>query len=396
MLDFDEALTRVLASASPLGTERVPVWNGAGRVLAGDVAAEAPWPAFDHSAMDGYAVRVADFAGAGPWSLPLAGESRTGPAEGTLDAHATMRIFTGAALPQGADAVVMQENVEAEGGVVRFAQAPKLGENVRRAGEDLRAGQVALEGGTRLTGFHLGLLASLDHAEIRVSQRPRVTILCTGDELRPPGGRGAPNSIPDSNGIALAALVEAAGGTAVRAPLAKDEPDAMREALESALAGSDLLLTVGGVSVGDHDVVRPALEALGAHIDFWKVAMRPGKPLVLARHERTLVLGLPGNPVSAQVTFALFGIPLLRAMQGDRTPRPGVRRARLTKALRQRPGRRGFHRAHLSGADVSLLENQASGAVTAMAWANALVVVPAEVGELAAGELVDVLAFADF
>jgi molybdopterin molybdotransferase len=194
----------------------------------------------------------------------------------------------------------------------------------------------------------------------------------------------------------LAALVETAGGIAVRAPLAKDEPDATREALATALASSDLLLTVGGVSVGDHDVVRPALEALGAHIDFWKVAMRPGKPLVLARHGRTLVLGLPGNPVSAQVTFALFGIPLLRALQGDRTPRPSVRRAHLTKAIRQRPGRRGFHRAILSGSDVSLLENQASGAVTAMAWANALVVVPAEVSELAAGQLVDVLAFADF
>ncbi len=395
MLDFDEALARVLTSATPLGAERIPLWQASGRVLAHDVVAETPWPAFDHSAMDGYAVQSGDFSGEGPWTLPLVGESRTGHPHGSLEPRTTMRIFTGAALPPGADAVVMQENVEAAGALVRFSRAPRRDENVRRKGEDMQPGQVALAHGTRLTGFHLGLLAALDRAEILVSRRPRVTVLCTGDELRAPGSGGPPNSIPDSNGVALAALAEAAGASVVRAPLVQDEPQAMRDALAEALAASDLLLTVGGVSVGDHDVVRPALESLGVSIDFWKVRMKPGKPLVLARRERALVLGLPGNPVSAQVTFALFGMPLLRAMQGDGAPRAAMRRARLQHPLRQKPGRRGFHRAFVKADEVALLDNQASGAVTAMAWANALVVVPEEVSELGAGELVDVLSFAD-
>ncbi len=395
MLDFDEALTRVIAAHTRLGRERVPVWNARGRVLTDDLHATSPWPAFDHSAMDGYAVRAADFAGDGPWALPLVGESRTGHAEGEVTRGTTARIFTGAALPLGADSVVMQENVEADGGIIRFQKAPSLGENVRKRGEDLAAGALALAAGTRLSGYHVGLLAALDQAEVVVSRRPRVTILCTGDELRPPGSAGGPNSIPDSNGVALAALVEEAGGLVVRAPLVKDEPRAMRDALSDALRQTDLLLTVGGVSVGDHDVVRPALEALGAKIDFWKVSMKPGKPLLLAQHESALVLGLPGNPVSAQVTFALFGIPLLRSMQGDWAARPTPRRARLSEALRQKPGRRGFYRAALRGDHVTPIKNQASGAVTAMAWANALVVVPETQSEVSAGEWVDVLAFAD-
>lgn len=394
MLDFDAARDSVLARAHFLGRERVPVWSASGRVLAEDVVAQSPWPAFSHSAMDGYAVRSSDLAPDGPTELPLSAHHRTGHAVAPLTPGTTARIFTGAALPPGADAVVMQENVEVLGDRIRFSARPRVGENVRAEGEDLAPGQLALARGTRITPYQLGLLASLDVVEVAVARRPRVSVLCTGDELRAPGG-GPPHTIADSNGVSLGALVESAGGLVTRLPFVRDELDAMRDALSEAVSGCDLLLTVGGVSVGDHDVVRPALAELGAETDFWKVRMKPGKPLLLARLGSTIVLGLPGNPASALVTFTLFGLPLLRALQGDAAPVPRPRRARLTAPLRQKPGRRGFYRAELRGDEVTPLSNQASGAVTAMAWANGLVVVPETVESLEAGATVEVLAFAD-
>lgn len=394
MLDFDAARERVLQAAQPLGKERVPVWSADGRVLAEDVRAGGPWPSFDHSAMDGYAVRAADFSGSGPWTLPLSAHHRTGHGTTPLTPGTTARIFTGAQIPEGADSVVIQEDVERTGDTVRFTTAPKAGAHIRRTGEDLATGQMALGAGTRLSPYHLGLLASLEVVEVPVARRPRVAILCTGDELRPPGG-GPPHTIADSNGVALSALVKRAGAIALRAPLVVDEAQPMQRALAEALDGCDLLLTVGGVSVGDHDVVRPSLEALGAPVDFWKVRMKPGKPLLLARAGRTTVLGLPGNPASALVTFTLFGLPLLRRMQGDRVVFPPTRRGHLTTPIRQKAGRRGFYRALLDGDSVTVLANQASGAVTAMAWANCLAVVPEDATELPAGSAVDVLVFAD-
>ncbi len=395
MIDFDVARDRVIAAARVVGHERVPVWDARGRVLGQPAVAQRPWPPFDYSAMDGYAVRTGDFPGDGPWRLPLRGESRTGHDAPPLSPGTVARVFTGAAIPSGADAVVMQENVQALEDHVVFTQSPGLRDHIRSAGEDLAQGQVALEAGTRLSPFHLGLLASLDLPEVVVRRRPRVSILCTGDELRSPGAAHEPNTIADSNGVALAALVESVGGIASRAPLTRDETNATRDALASTLEGCDLLLTVGGVSVGDHDVVRPALEALGATIDFWKVRMKPGKPLVFSRFGDKLILGLPGNPVSAQVTFALFGMPLLRAMQGDRDAVLAPRRSTLTAKIRQKGGRRGFYRAVLEGDEVKPLSNQASGAVTGMAWSNALVVVPEDQTEAPAGSVVDVIAFAD-
>lgn len=394
MLDFDAARERVTEAARPLGKERVPVWSAAGRVLAEDVRAAGPWPPFDYSAMDGYALRAADVSGVGPWELSVSAHHRTGQESLPLEGGTAARIFTGAQLPEGADCVVMQEVVERSGDRVRLVGAPAAGDNVRRRGEDLKPGDLALPGGTRLSAYHLGLLASLDRVEALVARRPRVTILCTGDELRPPGG-GPPHTIPDSNGVAVSALVAQAGGIPTRAPLAIDEVAPMRDAIEEAAASSDLLITVGGVSVGEHDVVRPALDALGAAVDFWKVRMKPGKPLLLARLGNTTVLGLPGNPASALVTFTLFGLPLLRRMQGDRLAVPAARRAQLTAPLRQKTGRRGFYRAILEGDRVTPLPNQASGAVTAMAWANCLVVVPEDSSEVPVGAPVDVLAFAD-
>ncbi len=395
MLAFEEARARVLSAAPLLGIERVFLPEALDRVLAEPLLAPWPLPRFSHSAMDGYAVRSADFGAGLPLELPVVGESKTGSAPPELAQGHACRIFTGARMPLGADAVVMQEDTEQNAGRVRFGAVPVAGQHVRKAGEDLAAGSTALEAGTRLGAFQLGLAAALNQVGLSVRLQPRVTIVCTGDELRLPGEAQASDSIPDSNGIALAALVKSAGGIPKLAPLTGDDAAATKQALANALESSDLVLTVGGVSVGDYDLVRPALEALGVNLDFWKVAIKPGKPLVLGRAGRTPVLGLPGNPISAQVTFALFGMPLLRKMQGDLEPFPEPRIATLTQPVRQTPGRRAFLRALLSGDNVTPLKNQASGALPSTAWANALLVVPEDAEALAEGSRVRVHAFAD-
>jgi molybdopterin molybdotransferase len=366
-----------------------------GRVLREQLAATTPIPAFDHSAMDGYAVRVADFSAEGPWTLPVIGESRTGGLAPKLEAQSACRIFTGAALPEGADAVVMQEDVERDGSSARFSERPPRHAHVRLSGEDLETGAVALDRGTRLGPTQIGLVASLDRPTLLVSRRPRVHIVCTGDELRAPGDPPRPGSIPESNGTALAAFVTALGGAPTLLPYARDDRDETQRSIDRALTESDLVLTVGGASVGDHDLVRPALEAAGASLDFWKVRIKPGKPLIFGKRGEVSILGLPGNPVSALVTFVLFGAPLLRSLAGDARAVPMFRSAQLTAPLRQKPGRRGFYRATLQGDEVTVLSNQASGAPTSMAWANCLAIVPEDSEGYEQGARVSVLALGD-
>ena len=395
MLDVETALTRTLDLAQPLALERLSLWEAAGRVLAEPVVASTALPPFDYSAMDGYALCTADLPNEVAPVLTVQGESRTGHPAPMLRASCACRIFTGAALPEGADCVVMQEQVTRDGDRITLRHTPGPGEHVRRRGEDLAQGQVAVPEGSRLGAFQLGLIASLNQGHVQVRRLPRVTILCTGDELFEPGTAARSNGIPESNSIALSTLARQAGAEVRRAPFVHDEPEAMLEAIQAALAGSDLLLTVGGVSVGDHDLVRPALEHAGAVLDFWKVAMKPGKPLLVGRCGTTIVLGLPGNPVSAQITFALFGMPLLRSLQGDRQPRPTLRFACLTHDVTQRTGRTGYYRAVLDREEVTLVKNQASGAPTSTAWANALLIMPQQTDQLAAGAQVEVLAFAD-
>ncbi|MBX3210059.1 MAG: molybdopterin molybdotransferase MoeA [Labilithrix sp.] len=406
MLRFEEALARILALGTPtLEVERVAIEDLDGRVLADDLVARADLPGFDYSAMDGYAVRTRDLEGEPPLRLPVRGESRTGAVPDALEAGAAMRIFTGGAVPAGADAVVMQENVTRDGDVAVLTARPRAGQNIRRRGADLAAGATAIVKGTRLRPAHLALAAALDDAEIPVTRRPEVAILATGDELRRPGTDAVPGTIPESNTVVLRAMARRAGARARALPFVRDERAATERAFAAALEESDVVVTIGGVSVGDHDLVRPALEAVGVTLDFWRVAMKPGKPLAVGRFARSgrrdaIVLGLPGNPASAIVTFALFGVPLLRALQGDARPFPARLRARMTRAHVHDPGRLELARATVTHAEdgqltVTTHGNQASGAVTATAHSDALVFIPAESNGVPAGAEVDVLLLSD-
>ncbi len=403
MLPFEEALSRILAFGAPsLPPEDVSLEDADGRVLAADLVASVDLPAFDYSSMDGYAVRLGDASL--PWRLPVRGESRTGALPGALAPGAAMRIFTGAALPAGADAVVMQEAVTRDGDVAVLAALPRLGQHIRRRGEDLAKGNVAIPRGTRLRPAHLSLAGALDRPSLAVARRPVVAILATGDELRLPGSAPAPGTIPESNAVALGAMARRAGAQVLRHAYVRDDRMATERAFAAALEDADVLVTIGGVSVGDHDLVRPALEAVGVTLDFWRVAIKPGKPLAVGRLVRkgrrdAVVLGLPGNPASAMTTFALFGVPLLRAMQGDARPFPPLVRARMTHARAHDPGRLELARAVVSrderGACVTTFGNQASGAATTMAQADALAFIPADAASVAAGDEVDVLHLSD-
>ena len=405
MLRFEDALARILALGSPpLAGETVDLEEAEGRVLAEDLIASVDLPGFDYSSMDGYAVRTRDLDGEPPYRLPVEGESRTGVVPAALAPGTTMRIFTGAAIPSGADAVMMQENVARDGERAVLAARTRPGQNIRRRGDDLAAGAIALTRGTRLRPAHLALAAALDRAQVLVAKRPKVTVLSTGDELRRPGTDPIPGTIPESITVALRATSRRAGAVTHPSPFLRDERAATERAFAAALDASDVLVTVGGVSVGDHDLVRPSLEAVGVQLDFWRVAIKPGKPIAIGTFSRpgrrdALVIGLPGNPASAMVTFALFGVPLLRALQGDARPFPAFARARMTRAHAHDAGRLEFARAVVSraeaGLSVTTFGNQASGAVTTMAQADALVCIPEAATGVGAGDEVDVLLMSD-
>jgi molybdopterin molybdotransferase len=395
MLLFEEALDRVLAAAPELATEVVALADAGGRVLAEHVVAAGPLPAFDTSAMDGYAVNSASCQGIGPFRLRVVGESRAGfPFSGALEGGAC-RIFTGALLPAGADAVVMQENVDRERDVIALSEPVRPYQHVRRQGETVTTGQRVLDSGVTLNPFHIGLLASVERSRLAVSRAPRVAILATGGELREPGGSGPRGSIPDSNSLALAALARKAGAVSIPPRRVSDDARATLAALRDLLSQCDVLLTIGGVSVGDHDVVKAALERAGVELAFWKVAIKPGKPLAFGRAGERIVFGLPGNPVSAQVTFLLFVLPLLRKMQGCGrlvAPRHGFT---LGEPLRHSPGRLGFYPVRLGGDVATPMRDTSSGSVVAMAWADGLAIVSETSGDLEPGAPVEVIRFSD-
>ncbi len=388
----------VLERAPRMAAEEVAIGDARGRVLAEpvDAGAEAV-PGFDNSAMDGYAVRAADTARAAeesPVSLRIAGESRAGhPAEAALAAGEAIAISTGAMVPDGADAVVRVEDTRAANGSVEILAAPADGLNIRRAGEDVRPGERLLEPGVTLSAAELGVLVSVGRESAICACRPRVSVRATGDELVGPGDALFPGAVRNSNTYTLPALATEAGAEIVDVAQARDTPGATREAIAAALA-SDVVIVSGGVSVGEHDHVRPALAELGVEQVFWGVSLRPGKPTYFGvGAEGTLVFGVPGNPVSAMVTFLLFARPAIRRMLGA----PDARRrasARLAEPYPKKPGRAHAIRVRLELGDAGWLatptKDQGSHVLTSMLGADALAYLPADRGDFDAGESVEI------
>lgn len=406
MIRIEEARDRILQRVAPLGVEVVPVSESGGRVLAQPLASRRSLPAFDNSAMDGYGVRALELASASPEAplrLPLAGAQLAGGAmTGTLPEGHAIRITTGAPIPPGVDAVVMREwsdesAVDAEGGgSVAFARPVAAGEAIRRRGEDVAEGEVLVPAGTTITPGVLNLLAAAGHVMVPVHRVPRVAILASGDELKELGEPFGELDVLNSNAHALAAAVRQAGAHAVLLGIARDSLDAHVEQI-SAGSFADVLLTIGGVSMGSHDFVRPALEALGVELDFWKVAMRPGKPLAFATRGGQAIFGLPGNPVSSLVTFELFVRPALRKLMGHPRPLRAPLRARLEgPGMRKKPDVAFYARARVTlAADgalrVRLADKQGSGQISGLALANALCVLPIDVSVVSEGDEVEVL-----
>lgn len=384
LLSFEAALELVVRDVEPLSCESVPLDAADGRVLAEDLFATRAMPDSDHSAMDGYALASSDLTDDGPWRLPVRGESRAGGPLPRFEPGTVCRIFTGAALPIGADTVVMQERARRDGDslVLESDARPSPRQNVRSRGEDLAEGALALHRGTRLGPAHLGVAATLDRAILPVARRPRVAILATGDELRVPGTPHRPGTIAESNAYVLGALARRAAATCEVLPFVGDATDALERALLDVQSRADLVLTVGGASVGDHDLVRPVLHRLNATFSFSGVSMRPGKPTSFARLGGTRVLCLPGNPASATLAMLLYGVPLLRALQGDDRARPRFERLPVLGSVSRRlggscDGRDDFLRARIETVDgaphARLAERQSSGAVTSFSEADALV-----------------------
>ncbi|MCJ7527644.1 MAG: molybdopterin molybdotransferase MoeA [Methyloceanibacter sp.] len=314
LLSVAEALARVTQGLAPLEAERVALDQAKGRVLAEDLAARLTQPPFDASAMDGYAVRAADVA-ALPATLRLIGASLAGAGfRGRVGHGEAVRIFTGAPVPDGADTIVIQENADEVSGAVSVKDAA-AGRHIRPRGQDFKEGEILLRTGTRLGPRELMLAASMNHAELPVRRKPKVAILATGDEVVPPGSELAADQIVSSVPYGLAALIERHGGEAMSLGIAKDDKESL-VTLARAGSAADILLTIGGASVGERDLVASALRTEGLELDFWKIAMRPGKPLLYGRLGSQRVLGLPGNPVSAFVASLVFLVPMLERMLG--------------------------------------------------------------------------------
>jgi molybdopterin molybdotransferase len=388
LITITEARERVLDSVTRLGDEAVALDAALGRVLAEDVTSTIPVPPFDSSAMDGYAV----VAGRGG-GLEVIGEARAGhPFGGRVSEGSAVRISTGALVPEGADAVVpVERTTESKGGV--GVPDVEAGANVRRAGEDIPLNAVVLRTGARLGPAELGVAASVGRGELRCAQQPRVAVLITGDELTEPGAPLGPGRIYGSNGFALAAQVERAGAVVASRATVPDDPDGTRAAIGRALDDADVVLVSGGVSVGPHDHVKPALQDLGVEERFWGVRLRPGKPTWFGTRGRKLAFGLPGNPVSAMVAFHLFGRPALTALQGG-TQMPHVS-ARLGEGVARNPQREQALRVRLRQSENGLVaeptkEAQGSHVLTSMVGADALAFIAPGDGEVTAGELVEV------
>jgi len=380
LLSVAEALARVLADAEPLPSEHVPLNEADGRVLAEDIAALRTQPPADLSAMDGYAVRAADVASA-PATLRLIGEVAAGhPFEGTVGSGEAARIFTGGVVPSGADTIVIQEHTQRDGDRIVVEKPSAAGRHIRRAGLDFKEGQVLLPRGRRLTDRDIMLAAGMNHPTVPVHRRPKVAVFATGDELKPPGSALGPGEIVYSNGFALMALVRSEGATVIDLGIVPDDVEATIAAVRRARAsGADILVTTGGASVGDYDMVQRGLKAEGLDLSFWRVALRPGRPMMHGRLDATQVLGLPGNPVSAYVCAFLFLVPLIRRFAGHAQVQPLPESATLGVDLPANDERADYLRATLApGADgipvATPVRIQDSSMMAALAKADCLVI----------------------
>jgi molybdopterin molybdotransferase len=392
MIPVAEARARILADvATAAPEETLPVARGLGRVLAKDVRAPFDVPTTDNSAVDGFAVRAADLDPGGRARVRVVADLPAGAVyEGGIGPREALRIMTGAPMPRGADTVVPQELSESAGDWVDL-RAVDPGANVRSRGEDVRAGAVVLQAGAVLRPQDLGLVASLGFAEVRVHRRPRVALLSTGDEVVEPGQSRRPGQIYDANRFSLGGMVEGAGAEPLDLGIVPDVRERLRERLLQAASAADVVLTSGGVSVGDYDLVKNVLEEIGS-IDFWQVAMQPGRPLAVGRIADTQFFGLPGNPVASVLCFHLFVRPALWKLGGRTRLDPECVTATTVEPMRKRAGRREFKRGILRftdhGYEVSTTGPQGSGILSSMVAANCLIILEEARGDVKAGERV--------
>jgi molybdopterin molybdotransferase len=391
-MPIESAREKLLEALSPIsGTETLPLAQTAGRVLAEDVFSTVNLPPCDNSAMDGYALRFEDLASGLP--LELIGKSFAGaPFDGVVNPGTCVRIMTGAAVPVGADTIVMQENVDAQEESIRINSEVRAGDHIRRCGEDVAEGASLLKAGERISVPHIALLAAAGVGTVAVVRKPVIALFSTGDELRQPGEALGKGDIYDSNRVALLAALDQLDLEILDLGILPDNKQAITNALQRASQEADAIITSGGVSVGEADYTREVLEELG-EIGFWKVAMKPGKPFAFGFLQGTPFFGLPGNPVSALVTFYQLAVPALSVMKGDQWTGPQTLQAKLLKPLKKKPGRtdfqRGVYRTDENGTlVVEPVGTQGSHILTGLAAANCFIVLARESGSVEAGEQV--------
>jgi len=395
MISVEEALERILSKGSITDIEELPLNQCLGRILAQDITSRRTQPPQAVSAMDGYALRV-EYAVEGNSVIRVGEAPAGGSYDGVVNAGETVRIFTGGPVPAGADAIVLQEDVEiADDGAIIIGETAKKDQHIRPAGVDFKEGDVLLEAGRQISAADVGLLASMDWPLVPARRRPKVAILATGEELVLHGEALGPNQIVSSNSFALASLVEQAGGEALDLGIAKDVLDDIK-AKTALAADCDILVTVGGASVGERDLVQHALGEMGLTLDFWKIAMRPGKPLIFGQLGEQLMIGLPGNPVSAMVCATLYLAPLIRSMLGMNTPSLPISQARLGAPLKANKARQDYMRATLEPQEdgtlnVTPFDLQDSSVLSLFAHADALIIRPPHAEEAAAGDMVPII-----
>jgi molybdopterin molybdotransferase len=402
-LKLEDALASILAEVRPVtGSETLAVRSALGRVLAADVVSRIDVPSHTNSAMDGYALNGADLSAEGETRLEVIGTSAAGrPFAGDVRTGQCVRIMTGAPMPAGADTVVMQENVTREGDTAAVSAGQRAGQHVRQAGEDIAAGSVALSAGAHLMPAQIGILASVGIGEVSVRRRPRVAFFSTGDELRSVGEPLGEGQIYDSNRYTIFGMLTRLGMEVLDMGVVRDDRDAVKQAFATAATAADAIVTSGGVSVGDADYVTETLERTGT-VGFWKVAMKPGRPLAFGRVGDALFFGLPGNPNSVMATFYQLVQPALQALAGLPDPAsPLTMPAVSASSLRKKPGRREFQRGVVSRADdgrliVRKTGQQGSGVLSSMAAANCFIVLPEDSGPVSEGDEVTVQPFAAF